>query len=95
MLLGKHDGRSAKKLLHSIQLAIKQILVETLDKANFFCVLTDGSQARKTGDDKELVMTRVMKGGTYSNEILNDLPNFLLTLPARNVILTFSNVTTT
>lgn len=35
-----------------------------LNDAPFMSLLTDGSQARKTGDDKEMILTRIEKNGS-------------------------------
>ena len=35
-----------------------------LASKDFFGILTDGSQARKTGDDKEMVLVKVEHNGT-------------------------------
>ena len=35
-----------------------------VNNAPFFSLLSDGSQARKTGEDKELLLTRIVRNGT-------------------------------
>ena len=60
---GKCDGKFAKKLMESIQFAVKERLNLIIEKSNFLSILTDGSQARKTGDDKELVLVRAERNG--------------------------------
>ena len=42
--------------MESIQLAVKERLNLIIAKSNFLGTLTDRSQARKTGGDKELVL---------------------------------------
>jgi len=34
-----------------------------IEDGKFFGILTDGSQARKTGDDKELVLVKLLRHG--------------------------------
>ena len=41
-----------------------------LASSNFFAILSDGSQARKTGYDKELVMIRTERNGKISLHII-------------------------
>ena len=62
-ILGKDDSHSANEYLFSITEAIKEKVAVVLTTTNFFALLSDGSQARKTGSDKELVMTRVERNG--------------------------------
>ena len=62
---GNHDHRTAKKLITSIDQAVREKLQFVLNKSPFMSVLSDGSQARKTGDDKEIVLTRIERNGTF------------------------------
>jgi ABC-type uncharacterized transport system substrate-binding protein len=43
--------------------AIQEKVAVVLASKNFFAILSDGSQARKTGSDKEMVMVRVERNG--------------------------------
>ena len=64
-LLGKHDGRTAKILLLSLKQAVCEKLKQIINNKPFMSVLSDGSQARKTGDDKEMILVRVEKDGRF------------------------------
>ena len=65
LISGKHDGRTAKLLLTSILTAVQEKLKSMLNTKPFLSVLTDGSQARKTGDGKEMMLARIEKNGEY------------------------------
>ena len=56
---GKDDTRNVREYLSCITQAIQEKVAAVLASGHFFAVLSDGSQARKTGSDKELVMVRV------------------------------------
>ena len=56
---GKDDTRNVREYLSCITQAIQEKVATVLASGHFFAVLSDGSQARKTGSDKELVMVRV------------------------------------
>ena len=60
---GKDDTRNVRDYLFCITQAIQEKAAAMLASAYFFAVLSDGSQARKTGSDKELVMVRVERNG--------------------------------
>ena len=63
LISGKQDGKVAKELIHDIALAIKEKLAMVICSAHSFSVLSDGSQARKTGQEKELILIRIVRGG--------------------------------
>ena len=56
---GKDDTRNVREYLSCITQAIQEKVAAVLASGHFFAVLSDGSQARKTGSDKEVVMVRV------------------------------------
>ena len=60
---GKDDTRNVREYLSCITQAIQEKVAAMLASAHFFAVLSDGSQARKTRSDKELVMARVERNG--------------------------------
>ena len=60
---GKDDTRNVREYLSCITQAIQEKVAAVLASAHFFAVLSDGSQARKTRSDKELVMARVERNG--------------------------------
>lgn len=77
-MLGKHDHRTAKELFTSIYKAVTERCRKIISDKPCFALLTDGSQARKTGDDKEMVLIQtehkgryksVVKGSSYKNQI--------------------------
>lgn len=58
--------------------AIRETVAVLLCNATAFSILTDGSQPRKTGSEKELVMVRVEKAGIpcYYVIALQDIDEF-------------------
>lgn len=60
---GNHNGRTAKALVESIDKAVTEKVRKILNDSPFMSLLTDGSQARKTGDDKEMMLARVERNG--------------------------------
>ena len=52
---------------------IREKVAQILGSSNFMAVLTDGSQARKTGSDKEMVLIRTERNGNIYNNILNNI----------------------
>lgn len=63
MYLGRDDSRAAKEFIHSIGVAVKAACEELIRKSPFISLLSDGSQARKTQEDKELMLTRIVRNG--------------------------------
>ena len=59
----KEDGRSVREFVHCIAAAVQEKTALILGSANFFSILTDGSQARKTKSEKELVLIRTERNG--------------------------------
>ena len=58
-----------EKLIEALDTVIKRKLITILNKSSFFSLLTDGSQAKKTGEDKEMVLTKTCYKGVQ--EFLN------------------------
>ena len=63
LIQGKQDGRTAKEFVHCISEAIVEKVAVILASSNFMSVLSDGSQARRTGSEKDLILTRIERGG--------------------------------
>ena len=64
MFSGRDYGRAAKEFIHYISLAVGEHCEELVKDIPFISVLSDGSQARKTNEDKELLLTRVVRNGS-------------------------------
>ena len=62
LIQGKQDGRTAKEFVHCISEAIVEKVAVILASSNVMSVLSDGSQARKTGSEKDLILTRIERG---------------------------------
>ena len=78
-LITKCDNSdAASKFIKEIDKAINTKLKMVLDSANFFSILSDGSQPRKTGSEKELVYIRVVKDGapTYLCVALENIDDY-------------------
>ena len=60
---GHQDGKAAREFIHYIAEAVCEKCAVVLATSNFMSVLTDGSQARKTGSDKEMVLIRIDRQG--------------------------------
>ena len=54
-LVGQHDHRTAKKLITAIFQVVTKKCYDIIDSKPFFGLLTGGSQARKTVDDKSSI----------------------------------------
>lgn len=63
LLSGCDDGNAARKFVTEIASTMRLKLHSILGSC-FFSVLTDGSQPRKTGQEKELVMARAVVQGS-------------------------------
>ena len=60
----KEDGRSGHEFVHRIATAVREKSALILGSVDFFSILSDGSQARKTKAEKELVLIRMERNGT-------------------------------
>ena len=60
---GHHDHRSAKMYVSCVAEAVAEKCVGVLSSKHFMSILSDGSQARKTKSDKEMVMVRFERNG--------------------------------
>ena len=59
----KDDNHAVSEYLGSTVTAKEETVAVIMASSHFFSLLSDGSQARKTGPDKELVLIRVERGG--------------------------------
>ena len=62
-LIGHDDGKTAQEFISYIAEAITEKVAIIFTIAHFMSVLADGSQARKTGSDKEMVLVRTHRNG--------------------------------
>ena len=72
------DGRTGREFVHCIAEAVKEKCAVILASSNFMSILSDGSQARKTGKEKELVLIRCERNGipTYMVVSLLEMQKF-------------------
>nr|XP_054749696.1 zinc finger protein 862-like [Lytechinus pictus] len=63
LLQGTDSSDACKEFVSEIAEAIRETVAVLLCNSTAFSVLTDGSQPKKTGSEKELVMVRFEKGG--------------------------------
>ncbi|XP_077989284.1 zinc finger protein 862-like [Glandiceps talaboti] len=57
------SSKKAREFVNFLAQAIRRKIAEVLCSAACFSVLSDGSQARKTGSEKELVLVKTVKAG--------------------------------
>ena len=60
---GKDDSHSCREYIHYIADTIREKVAVILGSAYFMSTLSDGSQARKVKDEKELVLVRTERNG--------------------------------
>lgn len=74
----KEDGRTGREFVHCIAQAVQEKCAVVLASSDFMSILSDGSQARKTGKEKELVLIRCEKNGipTYMVVSLLEMQRF-------------------
>ena len=60
---GKDGGHAAREFIHCIAGAIKEKCAAIIASSHFMSILSDGSQARKTKDEKKLVLVRTARNG--------------------------------
>lgn len=78
LITGTMSGKTAREFTHYIADAIREKLALLVCSKTFFSVLSDGSQARKTGKEKELVLIRVIRSGVpvYYGVALEDISEY-------------------
>ncbi|XP_065662451.1 zinc finger protein 862-like [Hydra vulgaris] len=64
LLEGEDNNKAAREYISCIASAIKEKVAKIVNETNFFSILSDGSQARKTKDEKELLLVHVEREGT-------------------------------
>ena len=60
---GHDTGKTAKEMMLYISAAITNKVLNILENRNFFSILSDESQVRKTKHDKEMVLIRTKRKG--------------------------------
>ena len=63
MIQRNEDGRTGREFVHCIAQAVREKTAIILASGHFMSILSDGSQARKTGKEKELVLVRTERNG--------------------------------
>ena len=63
LIARKEDGRTGREFVYCITEAVKEKCAIILASGNFMSILSDGSQARKTKQEKELVLVRTERNG--------------------------------
>ena len=63
LVQGKDSSNAAREFVHYIAEAITEKCAGIIAGSDFMSILSDGSQARKTNDEKELVLVRVERNG--------------------------------
>ena len=63
LIEGRDNNNAAKEYIHCIADVVRDKCAAVIASKNFMSLLSDGSQARKTGSEKELVMVRVERNG--------------------------------
>ena len=85
--LGHSDGRTGREFIGYIAEAITEKCAGILAGSHAMNILTDGSQARKTGSDKEMVLVRIERQGNVS--ILVDMVKKLISFIPRMLFVFF------
>ena len=60
LIHGTDSSNTAKTMIHEIALAIQQKIKVVLNSATAISILSDGSQARKSGTEKEFILARTV-----------------------------------
>ena len=78
LISGKNDNNAVSEYLGSIVAAIQKKVSIIMASSHFFSLLSDRSQAHKTGSDRELVLIRIERGGIPVYIILSllEMPDF-------------------
>ncbi len=63
LIKGKSDSHACKEYIHYIADAVSEKVAVILGSSDFMSVLSDGSQARKTKKEKELILVRTERNG--------------------------------
>ncbi len=60
---GRDNNKAARECIHCIADSVHEKCAAVIASKHFMSLMSDGSQARKTGSEKELVMVRVERNG--------------------------------
>lgn len=60
---GRDNNKAAREYIHCIADSIREKCAAVIASKHFMSLMSDGSQARKTGSEKELVMVRFERNG--------------------------------
>lgn len=63
LVQGKDGSNAAREYIHCIADAMKEKCAAVIAGRHFISILSDGSQARKTNDEKELILVRTERNG--------------------------------
>ena len=63
MIEGRDDERATSEYVHTIANAIREKCAAITASSHFMSLMSDGSQARKTNSEKEMIMVRVERNG--------------------------------
>lgn len=63
LVQGRQDGKAAREFIEFLAKSVFGKVSSIIREKDFIAVMSDGSQARKTGSDKELVLTHTKRGG--------------------------------
>ena len=59
----KEDGRTGREFIKCIADTVREKCSQIIKQSNFLSLLSDGSQARKTSKEKELILLRTQRNG--------------------------------
>ena len=65
LYLGHENGKSGQEFISYIADAVKERVAAFLASLDFISILTDRSQARKIGSDKEMVLICTKRNGEF------------------------------
>ena len=65
LYLGHENGKSGREFISYIADAVKERVVAFLASSDFMSILTDRSQAQKTGIDKEMILICTERNGEF------------------------------
>ena len=65
LYLGHENSKSGQEFILYIADAVKERVAAFLASSDFMSILTDVSQARKTGIDKEMFLIRTKRNGEF------------------------------
>ena len=63
MIDGRHNNKGARQYIHCIANAIREKSAAVIANKHFMSLMSHGSQARKTGSEKEPIMVRFERNG--------------------------------